>query len=81
MKNIVFCPDPPRKAVGYLTQYKLKRIDSETYKICWLDRRVPTGAVISLKDIDCKYRVVERYGDIEASKLDLDRKPVWYSKM
>ena len=71
--------NPSQHQPKYFTQYKLKQVDSETYKVCWLDKKVNTGAIITLKDDDRRYKVIERYGDIESDKLDLNRKPVWYS--
>ncbi len=61
------------------TQYKLKRTDAEGYRVCWLDRKVNIGVTVTLKGVEGKYKVLERYGDIDADKLDLNRKVVWYS--
>lgn len=61
-------------------QYKLKNLDSSSYKICWLDGDLNVGAKLTLKDEVEKFEVIEKY-DTEISKelLDMNRNPKWYS--
>ena len=63
-----------------LKQYKLKNLDSSSYKICWLDGDLNVGAKLTLKDEVEKFEVIEKY-DTEISKelLDMNRNPKWYS--
>lgn len=63
-----------------LKQYKLKNLDSSSYKICWLDGDLNVGAKLTLKDEIEKFEVIEKY-DTEISKelLDMNRNPKWYS--
>ena len=63
-----------------LKQYKLKNLDSNSYKICWLDGDLNVGAKLTLKDEIEKFEVIEKY-DTEISKelLDMNRNPKWYS--
>lgn len=62
-----------------LIQYKLKEINSETYKICWLDKPVEVGSKITLKGESRWFKVVEKYGKADSSCLDLNRNPNWFS--
>lgn len=73
------CLKDHSKSSKIFTQYKLKRTDSDNYRICWLDKKLNVGTTITLKGLDGKYNIIERYGDIEADKLDLNRNIVWYS--
>ena len=63
-----------------LKQYKLKNLNSNAYKICWLDGDLKIGAKLTLKDEIEKFEVIEKY-DTEISKelLDMNRNPKWYS--
>ena len=63
-----------------LKQYKLKNLNSNSYKICWLDGDLNVGAKLTLKDEVEKFEVIEKY-DTEISKelLDMNRNPKWYS--
>ena len=63
-----------------LKQYKLKNLDSNSYKICWLNGDLNVGAKLTLKDEVEKFEVIEKY-DTEISKelLDMNRNPKWYS--
>lgn len=61
------------------TQYKLKEVNSETYKICWLDKPVEVGSKITLKGESKWFKVMEKYNKVDSSVLDLNRNPEWYS--
>ena len=63
-----------------LKQYKLKNLNSNSYKICWLDGDLNVGVKLTLKDEVEKFEVIEKY-DTEISKelLDMNRNPKWYS--
>lgn len=69
----------PSRVSKIFTQYKLQDVQTKAFKICWLDKKVNVGNILTLKDVEGKYKVVERYGDIDADTLDLNRKVVWYS--
>ena len=69
----------PSRASKIFTQYKLQDTQTKAFRICWLDKKVNVGNILTLKDIEGKYKVVERYGDIDADTLDLNHKVVWYS--
>ena len=69
----------PLRTSKIFTQYKLQDLQSKAFKICWLDKKINVGSVLTLKDLVGKYKVIERYGDIDANTLDLNRKIVWYS--
>lgn len=73
------CLKDHTKSSKVFTQYKLKKLGTEIYKVCWLDKKLNPGMTITLKGLDGKYNIIERYGDIEADKLDLNRNIVWYS--
>lgn len=62
-----------------LIQYKLKEENSETYKICWLDKSVRIGSRITLKGENTWYKVIERYNEINSQILDMNRNIKWYS--
>ena len=63
-----------------LKQYKLKNLDSDSYKICWLDGDLKIGTKLTLKDEIGKFEVIEKYNtEILKDLLDLNRNPVWYS--
>ena len=61
------------------TQCKLKEVNSETYKVCWLDKAVEVGSKITLKGESRWFKVIEKYGKVDSSLFDLNRNPEWYS--
>lgn len=62
-----------------LIQYKLKEVDSDTYKVCWLDKSVKPGVKITLKGGDKWYEVIERYNAVDSEILSMNRNIKWYS--
>ena len=62
-----------------LIQYRLKKVNSETYKICWLDKSVEVGSKITLKGENCWFKVIEKYGKIDYSILELNKSIPWYA--
>ena len=60
-------------------QYKLKEMNSDTYKVCWLDKSVNPGAKVTLKGDDKWYQVIEKYNTIDSEVLDMNRNIKWYS--
>ena len=61
-----------------LIQYKLKKVNSEVYKICWVDKSVEIGSKITLKGENRWFIVLEKYGKIDYSVLT-DKSIPWYS--
>ena len=62
-----------------LIQYKLKEVDSDTYKVCWLDKSVEPGVKITLKGGDKWYEVIEKYNEVDSEILSMNRNIKWYS--
>lgn len=69
-----------RKDFTKYKQYKIKDLEDNSFKICWLDGDLKIGAKITLKNEEGWYQVVEKY-DVEIVKdiLDMNRNPKWYS--
>lgn len=61
-------------------QYKLKDLNNNSFKTCWLNGDLKVGTKITLKNEEDWYQVIEKY-DIEVVKdvLDMNRNPKWYS--
>lgn len=57
----------------------MKEVDSNTYKVCWLDKSINVGDKVTLKGEDRWYQIIEKYGTIDSEILDMNRNVKWYS--
>lgn len=61
-------------------QYELESTDfvESKHKVCFLDKKVEVGSVVTLKDVPGRWKVIRRHCEIDSKILDMNRNPEWY---